>query len=159
MIKQNLLHVGTCKLEPVQVVYKTCFFGGRLENYDRRVDKRIREAFQVLREWVVRFGLDPQDLLHIGIPTLQDKLLIQYDCCLEFPLPMLEKSADLALRILPGGEYALLRVEKTHAKICKALQRFYADYIPENHLLLDEERPTYEIYYKDMLEYCVPIMN
>ncbi len=159
MIKQNLLHVGICKLEPVQVVYKTCFFGGRQENYDRRVDKRIREAFQVVREWVVRFGLDPKDLLHIGIPTLEDKVLITYDCCIEFPLPMMEKSDDLALRTLPGGSYTLLRVEKTPAKIRSALQSFYGDYIPENHLVLDEARPTYEIYYKDTLEYCVPILN
>ncbi len=159
MSKQNLLHVGICQLEPLQVVYKTCLFGGRFETHDSRIDKRIRQAFQSLREWVVRFGLDPRELLHVGIPTVEDNYLLLYDCCIEFPLPLMEKSAELSLRILPGGEYALLRVEKTPAKIRKAIQGFLGDYIPENHLVLDEERPTYEIYYKDMLEYCVPILN
>ncbi|HSB03424.1 MAG TPA: hypothetical protein VLE49_22425, partial [Anaerolineales bacterium] len=58
-----------------------------------------------------------------------------------------------------GREIALLQVKKTPAKIGKALQRFYADYIPENHLVLDEERPTSKIYYKDTLEYCVPLLK
>ncbi len=159
MNKQNPLHVGICKLEPLQVIYKVCLFGGRLENHDSRIDKRIRQAFQSLREWVVCFGLDPKHLLHIGIPTVEDKYLILYDCCIEFPLPMMEKKNDLALRILPGGEYALLRVEKTPAQIRKAIREFLGNYIPENHLLLDKERPVYEIYYKDTLEYCVPILN
>jgi DNA gyrase inhibitor GyrI len=155
MTKHDFLHVGICKLEPVQVIYKTCLFRDPPQGYD----KRLRQTFQLVREWIVRFGLDPMGLLHIGIPTLENKQLIMYDCCIEFPLPMMEKSDDLALRSLQGGDYALLRVEKTPAKIGKAIQMFLADYIPENHLVLDEERPIYEIYYTDTIEYCVPILE
>ena len=97
--------------------------------------------------------------MHIGVPVLEDKQLIMYDCCIEFPFPVLEERGDISLRVLPGGEYALLRVEKTPAKIGKAIQLFYSDYIPRNALILDEERPTYEIYYEDTMEYCVPIQK
>jgi len=155
MTKHAPLHVGVCELEPVQVIYKTCIFRHSRENYD----KKIRLAFQVLREWTVRFGLDPKQSLHIGIPTIEDKQLIMYECCIEFPLPMMEDNVEIQLKTLPGGNYAVLQVEKTPTKIGKAIQVFYADYIPDNNLLIDHERPIYEIYYEDTMEYCVPIFN
>lgn len=155
MIKQDHLHVGVCELEPVQVIYKTCIFRHSKEDYD----KKIRLAFQTLHEWADRFGLDPGQLLHVGIPTLDEKQLTMYECCIEFPLPMMEEDSEIQLKTLPGGSYAVLRMEKTPAKIGKAIQRFHADYIPENDLVVDEQRPTYEIYYKDMMEYCVPILK
>jgi len=157
MGKENLLHVGLCKLEPVQVVHKMCLF--RNPAKPRGYDKRIRQTFQQLREWIVCCGLEPRNLLHIGVPVLEDKQLIMYDCCIEFPFPVLEEHRDITLRVLPGGEYALLRVEKTPARIAKAIQLFYSDYVPRNALILDEERPTYEIYYEDTMEYCVPIQK
>ena len=155
MRKHETLHVGICKLEPVQVIYTMCIFRHRNENYD----KKIRQAFQSLREWTVRFGLDPKQLLHIGIPTVDDKQLVMYECCMEFPLPMMEDNAEVQLKTLPGGNYAVLRIEKTPAKIGKAIQRFHADYIPDNDLVMDDERLTYEIYYEDTMEYCVPILQ
>lgn len=154
MTKHNSLHVGICKLEPLQVISKTCVFRHSKENHD----KKIRQAFQALREWTVRFGLDPKQLLHIGIPTVDDKQLVMYECCMEFHLPMLEDNTEIQLKILPGGNYAVLRVEKIQAKFGKAIQRFHADYIPDNDLVIDNLRPTYEIYYEDTLEYCVPIL-
>jgi len=155
MTKHAPLHVGVCKLEPVQVIYKTCIFRHSRENYD----KKIRQAFQVLREWTVRFGLDPKQSLHIGIPTIEDKQLIMYECCIEFPLPMMEDNVEIQLKTLPGGNYAVLRVEKTPTKIGKAIQSFHVDYIPNNDLLIDRERPIYEIYYEDTMEYCVPVFK
>lgn len=49
----------------------------------------------MLREWTVRFGLDSKQLLHIGIPTMDEKQLVMYECCIEFPIPMMEEDADL----------------------------------------------------------------
>jgi DNA gyrase inhibitor GyrI len=157
MAKRDLLHVGICKLEPVQVVYKTCLFRSTslLGSYDRR----IRETFQIVRERIACFGLDPEKLLHIGIPTLENKQLVTYDCCVEFLFPLMENNCDIALRTLPGGDYDVLRVEKTPAKIRKAIDTFLAEYIPDNGLIFDENRPTYEIYYEDTMEYCVPIQK
>jgi len=155
MTKHAPLHVGVCKLEPIPVIYKTCIIRHSRENYD----KKIRQAFQVLREWTVRFGLDPKQSLHIGIPTVEDKQLIMYECCLEFLLPMMEDNDEIRLKTLPGGSYAVLRVEKVPTKIGKAIQSFHADYIPNNDLLIDHERPIYEIYYEDTMEYCVPVFK
>jgi len=155
MTKHNALHVGICKLESLQVISRTCVFRHSRENHD----KKIRQAFQALREWTVQFGLDPKQLLHIGIPTVEEKQLVMYECCMEFHLPMMEDNTEIQLKTLPGGSYAVLRVEKTPTKIGKAIQRFHADYIPDNDLVIDELRPTYEIYYEDTLEYCVPILK
>lgn len=152
-----MLHVGICELEPVQVAYKTCLF--RSTTLPGSYDKRIRSTFQMLREWLVCFGLDPKTFLHIGIPGLENNQLVTYDCCIEFPLPVVENKADIGIKILPGGQYALLRVEKTRAKIEKAIQRLYSEYIPAHHLILEEDRPTYEIYYEDTMEYCVPLLK
>ena len=33
------------------------------------------------------------------------------------------------------------------------------DYIPDNQIVIDEMRPVYEIYYEDILEYCVPVFD
>jgi DNA gyrase inhibitor GyrI len=155
MTKHDLLHVGICNLESVQVIYKMCIFRHSQENHD----KKIRQAFQMLREWTVRFGLEPKQLLHIGIPTIDAKQLIMYECCIEYPIPMMEDNPDIRLKTLTGGNYAVLIIEKTPTKIRRAIQRFHADYIPDNDLVLDEQRPTYEIYYEDTLEYCVPIFR
>jgi len=104
MTYQPLLHVGICELESIQVIYKTCIFRHTKENYDTK----IRKAFQRLREWIVRFGLDPNQLLHIGIPTVDEKGLVMYECCLESPIPMIEEEADIQSKTLPGGSYAVL---------------------------------------------------
>ena len=155
MTKHNPLHVGICDLEPVQVISRTCVFRHSKENQD----KKIRQAFQALREWTVRFGLDPKQLLHIGIPTIDEKQLVMYECCMEFNLPMMEDNAEIQLKTLPGGSYAVLRVEKTPAKIGRSIRAFHADYIPDNDLVIDDLRPIYEIYYEDTMEYCLPILK
>ena len=155
MTRHNRLHVGVCELESHQVIYTTCIFRHSRENYDRK----IRQVFQALREWTVRFGLDPKQLLHIGIPTVEEKQLIMYECCIEFPLPMMEKNPEIKLKTIPGGSYAVLRIEKKPANIGKAIQRFHADYIPDNELIIDHERPAYEIYYEFTMEYCVPVFG
>ncbi|HEY5731637.1 MAG TPA: hypothetical protein VIS72_16430 [Anaerolineales bacterium] len=91
MTKQSPFHVGICELKSPQVIYTTCIFRHSKEN----CDKEIRQAFQMLREWTVRFGLDSKQLLHIGIPTMDEKQLVMYECCIEFPIPMMEEDADL----------------------------------------------------------------
>ena len=129
-------------MEPVQVIYKTCIFRHAKENQD----KKIHQVFQALRAWIIRFRLNPKELLHIGISTLDSKELIMYECCIEFPIPMMEEDSDIQGKTLPGGTYAILRIEKTQNKIGNAIRRFHADRIPDNDLVVDDERPTYEIY-------------
>jgi len=115
-------------------------------------DKVIRPAFKDLRRRVSACGLDPDTLLHVGVPDVVEGELVSYDCCVEFPLPEAG-----AIRTLPGGRYAVLIVEKTPAKIRPAIHSFRGDYLADRGLLIDEDRPVYEIYSKDILEYCLPI--
>ena len=117
-------------------------------------DKIIRPAFRALRERVMEFGLDPDSLLHVGVPELADGHLVSYDCCIEFPLP---ERLD-QVKNLPGGRYIVLSVEKKPSKIGPAIRSFRGDYIAEHGLIPDEDRPTYEIYFKEFMEYCIPIL-
>ena len=116
-------------------------------------DVLIRPGFRSLRERVSSYGLNPDSLLHVGIPELADGQLVSYDCCIEFPL---SGGVD-NVKILPGGQYAVLTVEKTVSKIVPAIRAFQGDYLLDHGLIPDEDRPVYEIYFKDTLEYCVPI--
>ena len=95
------------------------------------------------------YGLDPGTLLHIGVPTLDGKEIVTYDCCIEFPLPIDDESDEVKQKTLSGGGYAVLRVDKKPGEIGKAIRQLYGDYIPENQIVIDESRPVYEIYYED----------
>jgi DNA gyrase inhibitor GyrI len=156
MPSQGYLHVGITSLTPIRVAHKLCVFPANLKKHP---DPKIRKAFQALREWMVDFGLDPDNLLRVGIPTLDNKDLVTYDCCIEFPLPIDDESDSIKQELLPGGLYAILRIEKKPNKIIKAIRQLHGDYIPQNQLIVDESRPIYEIYYADTMEYCVPIIG
>lgn len=155
MSNKILLHVGIINLPSIQVAHKLCIFPAS----PNKPFKKINEAFLSLREWVVNFGLDPDALLHIGIPSLDGKVLVTYSCCLEFPLPIDEGGNGVDVKSLQGGLYAILRVEKKPSKISKAIRQFHGDYIPENQIIIDETRQIYEIYYADTMEYCVPVIG
>lgn len=155
MIKQSFWHAGVCTLEPVQAVFRQCVFREHESNYDGC----IRQTFQFLREWVVCMGLNPAELLHIGIPVLEDDRLAMYTCCMEYPLLFLDEDSQVSLGVLPGGRYAVLRMEKTPNIIRTSIQQFNNVYIPENGLVRDEHRPVYEIYHEQTMEYCIPILN
>jgi DNA gyrase inhibitor GyrI len=155
MPSKDLLHVGITNLSPVQVAHKLCIFPAN----QNKPFKKINETFQSLREWVANFGLDPDTLLHVGIPSLDEKVLVTYSCCIEFPLPIDEGSNGIDIKSLSGGLYAILRIEKKPSKISKAIRQFHGDYIPENQIVVDENRQIYEIYYADTMEYCVPVIG
>ena len=151
---KDLLHVGITNLSPIQVAHKLCVFRAS----PTKPFKKINETFRSLREWVANFGLDPDTLLHIGIPSVDGEVLITYSCCIEFPLPIDEAGRGVDVKLLPGGTYAILRIEKKPTKISQAIRQFHGDYIPENQIVADESRQIYEIYYLDRMEYCVPII-
>jgi DNA gyrase inhibitor GyrI len=136
-------------LQPLRVIHHCCLFGSNSGN----PDKIIRPVFQALRRQVTDFGLDPDTMLHVGIPEIIDGQLVSYDCCIEFPLP-----EETDVTVLPGGRYAVLTVEKTPARIRPAIRSFRGDYLPDHGLFPDEARPTYEIYFKDTMEYCIPVV-
>jgi len=143
------LNVELRDLVPLRVLHRNCLFRSASGN----PDKVIRPAFKELRLRISAFGLDPDTLLHVGAPEIIDGQLAAYNCCIEFPLPEEVENATT----LPGGRYAVLTVEKRPEKIRPAIRAFSGDYFVEQSLILDEERPIYEIYYKETMEYCLPI--
>lgn len=157
MIRTNkpYLHVGITNLSPIRVAHKLCIFPAS----PGRPFKKINETFQSLREWIVSFALDPDTLLHMGIPTLDGNALVSYACCIEFPLPFDYNQDGIDVKSLPGDAYAVLRIEKKPARISQAIRQFHGDYIPQNQIIVDADRPIYEIYYLDTMEYCVPILG
>ncbi len=155
MPRKAFLRVGIADLPPVRVANQLCVFPGTAA----RPFKKIHKTFQYLREQMVILGLDPDDLLHIGIPMLDGDVLTAYSCCIELPLPIDEISDDVDVKTLPGGRYAILRIVKEPGKILRAIRQFQGDYLQENQMMMDDKRPIYEIYYADTMEYCVPIIG
>jgi DNA gyrase inhibitor GyrI len=143
------LLVDVRELQNLCVIHSYCLFRSEIGN----PDKVIRPAFRELRQRVSDFCLDPDTLLHVGVPEIVDGHLISYDCCVEFPLP----DDRCEVKILPGGRYAVLTVLKNSRKIVQAIRSFRGDYLPDHGFILDEERPTYEYYFTDTLEFCLPI--
>ena len=142
-------------LSPIRVAHKLCLF----PTTRNRPDKKIQKTFQDLRAYVVMYGFEPDTLLHIGIPTIEDQELVTYECCLEFPLPIESENEKIGHKILPGGRYLVLRIKKKPLEIGKAIRQLYGDYIPDNQIVINEMRPVYEIYYEDTMEYCVPVFD
>jgi len=154
MAKNQHLHIGTAAMEEIQVLSRRCVF----PNPNASPDKKIRAAFKHLREAVSGFRFDPDSLLHIGIPVMDDQHLLTYDCCIEFPFPMDAPQSEIHQITLPGGPYIILRMEKKQPVIARSLRQFIGDYIPENEIIPDPDRPTLEIYYEHTMEFCLPIL-
>ncbi len=118
----------------------------------------IHACFERLQAWAKELGLDPSRLLHVGIPVVREGRLLKYECCVQVPEAVEAAPQDMLVKDLPGGCYAVLTMEKEPAVIGESISRFYAEYLPQNGIELDEARPTYEVYYETTMEYCVPAL-
>ena len=121
--------------------------------------EEIHACFERLQDWARTLGLDPLRLLHIGVPVVRDGQLLKYECCIEVPENIQAGPQDILVKDLPGGCYAVLSMQKDPAIIGESIGRFYQECLPENHIELDDTRPTYEIYYQSTMEYCVPVLR
>ena len=148
------LSVSIQELPAVHVaymVYKANDEHGNLYN-------EIHECFQRVQNWVRGLGLDPDTLLHVGIPIVRDGQLLSYECCVQVPANVQSGLDDIGIKELPGGRYAIVSMQKDPAIIGPSIGRFYQEYVPQNNIGIDGMRPTYEIYYESTMEYCVPIL-
>lgn len=146
--------VSIKELPRIQVVYLHV----ELDVAAGKHNPQISAAFGAVKTWAMRQGHNPMDGLTIGIPQEVDRRLVGYDCCLEMPGAAVNGQDDVAIKTIPGGRYAVLKLEKDWRTIESVIGRFYAEYVPEHHLALDVSRPTYEIYGARRMEYCVPVM-
>jgi DNA gyrase inhibitor GyrI len=117
----------------------------------------IRACFQRVQSWVARRGHDPYSLLNVGVPNVDDGQLMSYECCVQIPEDVQGSSDDVDIKDLPGGLYAVVKIDKDPQAIGDSIAGFYQEYVPKNNIRLDGTRPTYEIYWEDTMEYCVPI--
>ncbi len=155
MMKQDLMNITICSLQPLRVIFRECVF----KDPGNPCSKQIQQTFQFLREWSACMGLNPAELIEVGVPVIKAGRLAAYTCCLEYVLPAIDESAPVSLGELPGGTYAVLRVENSPACIEQAVWQFQTGYLPEHALTQDPCRPVYEIFHGQDLEYCIPLIK
>ena len=147
------LSISIKELPSVHVAYIDYQAKDESDNSDE-----IRKCFQRVQDWVKGLGYDPYALLNIGIPIVVDGRLLRYESCIEVPAKVQAGSDNIGIKELPGGLYAVVSIEKDPAIIGNSIGRFYQEYVPQNKIKIDGTRPTYEIYYENTMEYCVPIL-
>ena len=147
------LSVNIRDLLPVEVAYIRC----RVEQAAGNFSEQIRDGFQIVNDWVRQQGYDLSGLRSIGVPQVINSQLTSYDCCVELPEPVQVSTETIQTRQLVGGQFAVLTLEKDSASIGDSIGRFFAEYVPEHQLAIDNNRPSYEIYYEHVMDFCVPI--
>lgn len=147
------LDVAIRELPAVRVAYLAYKPGPDQDSLGRE----IRQRFECVQSWLETLGYDPYTRLTIGaFAALEDRLL-RYECCIEVPEEVEVAPEDIRIKRLPGGRYAVITIARNPEAITESVRRFYEEYALQNNLEVDFRRPTYEIYYADVLEYCVPL--
>jgi DNA gyrase inhibitor GyrI len=147
------LSVSIRDLLPVEVAYTRC----RVEQAAGNFSDQIRDGFQTVKDWLIQKGYDISGLKVIGVPQVIDGQLKSYDCCVELPEPVQVSTETILTKQLIGGKYASLTLEKDSAMIGETIGRFFAEYVPQQQLTIDDYRASYEIYYEHLMDFCVPI--
>lgn len=147
------LSVSMRDLLEVEVAYTRC----RVEQAAGNFSDQIRDGFQAVKDWLMQQGYDISGLRVIGVPQVIDGQLKSYDCCVELPEPVQVNTETIQTKNLAGGQYAVLTLEKDSTSISDSIGRFFVEYVPEHQLVIDNDRPSYEIYYEHVMEFCVPI--
>jgi DNA gyrase inhibitor GyrI len=120
--------------------------------------KEIRERFERVQAWLQEIGSDPYRRLTIGSIMAAEDQLLRYECCIEVPDEVQSAPEGIRIKKLPGGKYAVVTIAKDPQLIPETVHRFHEEYAPQNSIQMDAARPTYEIYFEDVMEYCVPVL-
>ena len=150
---KQAVSVSIQELLGVEVAYTSC----RVEQAAGNFSQQIRDGFQAVKDWLIQQGYDISGLKVIGVPQVTEGQLKSYECCVELPEPVQVSTEIIQTKQLPGGQYAVLTLEKDSTSIGDSIGRFFAEYVPEHQLAIDNNRPTYEIYYEHVMDFCVPI--
>jgi len=147
------LSVSIRELPTIFVAYTHCHVDQAAGNFS----DQIRDGFQNVKDWVMQKGHDLSGLKVIGVPHIRDSQLTGYECCVELPKTEDVNTGTIQTKQLTGGKYAVLTLEKDSATIGETIGRFFADYVPAHQLIIDNHRPSYEIYDEHLMDFCVPI--
>ncbi|BAJ64904.1 MULTISPECIES: GyrI-like domain-containing protein [Anaerolinea] len=152
-VNEQPFHVTIQNLTPVFIVYVSC----QLQQATGNFSEQIRDGFQRIKDWAQQRGYNPSALKVIGIPRTNGAQLVGYECALELPEFISQDIQDIQTKLLPGGRYIILSLEKDSNTIGETIGRFFAEYMPQHQLIVDPQRPTYEIYYEQTMDFCVPL--
>jgi DNA gyrase inhibitor GyrI len=156
MIKRAKLNLHPSIIESLPVVFRRCTFSGNHRNCDCRIEK----TFQFLREWATCAGINPAELIQVGVPVFQESVLNSYTCCLEYPLPYLDEFADVSLGELPGGKYMVTRREMIPHSIDLEIWNLMQNQLRQDGIAPDPRRPVYEIFHPHgAIDYCVAVLD
>lgn len=148
------LNVSVRELSPVRVAMMEHQAGGMAGRYQGAIGAKFLEV----EGWIRSRGIRADHLRRIGVPFTEGTELIRYWCCIELPEGVMGDDGPVEVRELAGGRYAVLTLEKNAATIGDSIDRFYSEYAPSQGLALDDSRPPMEIYYRDTVEYCAPVV-
>lgn len=148
------LRVTIQDLMPIPIVYTSC----QLQQATGSYNEQIRDGFQRIKDWARQCGYEPSAQKVIGIPRTNGAQLVGYECALELPEAIFQGKEDIQTKQLPGGRYAILSLEKDSNTIGETIGCFFAEYVPQHQLIVDPQRPSYEIYYEHTMDFCIPIL-
>jgi len=148
------LSVEIRELPVVRVAYAAYKPGSSEED----MGKEIRAQFERVQAWLQEIGYDPYTRLTIGAIAAAEEQLLRYDCCVEVPDEVQNPPEGIRTKKLHGGKYAVVTMAKDPQLIPATIRRFHTEYALQNNLQIDASRPTYEIYFQDVMEYCVPVL-
>ncbi len=149
------LNVSCMELTGWRVAYLTFQTSQAAGNFDQA----IQNTFDQAKSWVREQGGTTDNVPAIGIASVIEGKLQSYECCIPISekLPSDENGA-LKVKVLPGGQYAILTIEKNSELIGETIRRFFEEYVPNVNLQIDDSRPTYEVYWDTTMDFCVPII-
>ncbi len=121
-------------------------------------DVAIRTTFERVKAWVQMHGGDVHTTPAIGIAHVSDGRLVAYECCIPIGAGTTVGAHDpLQVKTLPGGAYAVVKIEKQSSVIGETIGRFFREYVPAARLQIDGSRPTLEVYWEATMDFCVPV--
>jgi AraC family transcriptional regulator len=146
-----------------------------IQGYRKSVsDTRIRQAFEQVCKWAYAKGFMDRNTLVIGIPhdnpgiTPIDRC--RYDACVTIPAEAAESQGAIGIQDIPGGKYAVCRIEigvaETH-RIGEMVDFLYGEWLPDSGCQADD-KPPLEIYHDTpgkkpgtwiCMEYCLPVRS
>ncbi len=155
MASSNPLNVSHVDLTGWRVAYLTFATAQAAGNFDQA----IQRIFEQVKSWVREQGGTTDNVPAIGIASVIDGKLQSYECCIPISAELVsDEHGDLKIKVLPGGQYAILTIEKQSERIGETIRRFFEEYVPNVRLRIDDSRPIYEVYWDTTMDFCIPIL-
>jgi DNA gyrase inhibitor GyrI len=155
MASNPSLDVSTIEMAGWRVAYLTYQTSQTSGDFDHA----IRRTFDRVKTWVREQGGTVDTVPAIGIASVQDGKLQSYECCIPISENLSpDEDSALDVKVLPGGKYVIVKIEKQSEIIGETIRRFIEEYVPNTNLQIDNSRPTYEVYWNTTMDFCVPIL-